>query len=424
MTMSKTNGTHRPELEALSSIDAGDARGSNEPLALLRSIGDVMPSHLALLDREGTIRGVNRCWRDFAPKSWLALPDPGVGSNYLAICDAVRGKHAADARAIAAAIRDAIAGTSSRRRIEYECGEPDHEQSFELCVVALPRRTGGVESSGDEVSVLVSHRDTTDARIAKRRLEESLGQVRRFACHLQDASEQERRSIAREMHDELGHQLTALKIDLVSLERELQRQSSGLAARASSMKTLFDQVIGSVRRLSSELRPGILDDFGLVAAIEWQAEAFEERTGIAAEVILEADDHGLSAPLQTAVFRVLQESLANVARHARADHVQIVLRRGPTELRLEVRDNGAGFEPQKLREPMSFGLTGMRERVLALGGAFRVDGLLGYGTTVSATVPLATAESGEPALAIAIDDFFSVGPSELANHLPPPRDRS
>jgi signal transduction histidine kinase len=232
---------------------------------------------------------------------------------------------------------------------------------------------------------------------ADRQLEESLGQVRRLATHLQDVREQERRLIAREIHDELGHQLTALKIDVVSLERELQRVSSGLASRAASMKALLDQVIGSVRRLSSELRPGILDDFGLVAAIEWQVEAFEEHTGIAIDLTLDADDTGLAAPLQTGVFRILQESLSNVSRHARADHVEILLRRGPTELRLEVRDNGAGFAAAKLNEPSGYGLTGMRERAIALGGAFRIDGRPGQGTTVAVTLPLDGTGDGEPA---------------------------
>ncbi|HVR30031.1 MAG TPA: histidine kinase, partial [Thermoanaerobaculia bacterium] len=140
---------------------------------------------------------------------------------------------------------------------------------------------------GDGVAVLVAHHDTSEGRLVRRQLEESLAQVRRLAAHLQEVREQERRLIAREIHDELGNQLTALKIDLVSLERELVGVSSGLAARASSMKALFDQVIGSVRRLSTELRPGLLDDFGLVAAIEWQAEVFEEHTGIATELTIE-----------------------------------------------------------------------------------------------------------------------------------------
>ena len=231
---------------------------------------------------------------------------------------------------------------------------------------------------------------------AERQLEESLGQVRRLATHLQDLREQERRVIAREIHDELGHQLTALKIDMVSLERELQRVSSALASRAASMKTLLDQVIGSLRRLSSELRPGILDDFGLVAAIEWQVEAFEEHTGIATDLTVEADDTGLPPALQTGVFRILQESLSNVSRHARADHVEIVLRRDPTELRLEVRDNGTGFAASKLNEPLCYGLTGMRERAIALGGAFRIEGQPGQGTTVAVTLPLDGPGDGEP----------------------------
>jgi len=361
-----------------------------------RSSGDTLPSHVALLDRHGVISAVNRPWGDFARRSWLRLPDPCVGANYLEICEGVRGRHAADARAVAAAIRDAIGGGSRKFTFEYPGEGPGHEAWFELRVVAFERSHGGEE----DVAVLVTHHDITDARLTERRLEESLGQVRRLASHLQDAREQERRLIAREIHDELGHQLTALKIDVVGLERELQRVSSGLASRAASMKTLFDRVIASVRRLSSELRPGLLDDFGLVAAIEWQAEVFEEHTGIATELAIEADETGLSAPLSTATFRILQESLTNVARHSRADRVRIALRREQQHLLLEVRDNGRGFEERQLRDPMSHGITGMRERALALDGAFRIEGRPGDGTTVTARLPIEVAAGGEASSSI------------------------
>jgi signal transduction histidine kinase len=231
-------------------------------------------------------------------------------------------------------------------------------------------------------------RDANEARQAARRLEESLVQVRRLAAHLQEMREEERRRIAREIHDELGQQLAGLKIDVVALERELQRSSSALAPRAASMKTLIDQVMGSVRRLSAELQPGLLDDFGLVAAIEWQAEVFEEHTGIATELVIETNDAGLSTPRLTAIFRVLQESLTNVARHARADRVRIALRREADRLCLEVTDNGVGLEARRLRDPGSYGIAGMRERLLALGGAFSIEGGKGHGTSVRANLPL------------------------------------
>jgi len=225
----------------------------------------------------------------------------------------------------------------------------------------------------------------------RERLEESLREVRRLAAHLQDSREHERRLIAREIHDELGHQLTALKIDLVSLERELQRTNSILASRATSMKALFDQVIGSVRRISSELRPGLLDDFGLATAIEWQAEAFEERTGVATEFVADAGDDSVSAAVQIAVFRILQEALDNVARHARADRVRVALRREHGELRLEVSDDGVGFDLKRPQPETALGLTGMRERAIGLGGSFRIETHPGAGTNVALILPLAGA---------------------------------
>ena len=218
-------------------------------------------------------------------------------------------------------------------------------------------------------------------------LEESLRQVRRLASHLQEAREHERRSIAREIQDELGHQLTALKLDLVSLERELQSTGSSLAGRAVSMKALFDQVIASVRRISSELRPGLLDDFGLAAAIEWQAEAFEEKTGIAVELDLHDEGEALLPAVEIAAFRILQEALHNVARHARADRVVIALRGTGRELRLEVTDDGGGFDLARA----SHGITGMRERAIALGGSFELETRPGLGTKVAVALPMGEA---------------------------------
>jgi signal transduction histidine kinase len=398
--MQKTNGSHRPahepslllavaggELEA--NITGYAVRTTSDSAALLLSLGDAIATHVVLLAGNGAIRSATHPWRADQRPSWLRLPDHAVGANYLAACERVKGKHAGDAKILAAAIRDAAAGRTQRVRLEHECNRRGGRQCFELCVMAIEHGPLDAGTSASEVvSVLVAHRDVTEVKLAKGMVEEYLGQVRRLATHLQDVREQERRVIAREIHDELGHQLTALKIDVVSLERELQRVGSTLAGRSASMKTLLDQVIGSVRRLSSELRPGLLDDFGLVAAIEWQVEAFEEHTGIAVEVVLQTGDSGIDPPTATAVFRILQESLTNVARHARADRVQVCLRRGSDQVHLEVRDNGSGFERHELRDPMSHGVAGMRERVLALGGAFTIDGLPGYGTTVSATLPL------------------------------------
>jgi signal transduction histidine kinase len=228
---------------------------------------------------------------------------------------------------------------------------------------------------------------TAGAQPSLRELTESLRAVRRLVAHLNDTRELELRRLAREMHDELGHQLTALKFDLVSLERELQRSNSSLAARATTMKGMFDHVIASVRRISSELRPMLLDDFGLAAAVEWQVEAFAERTGIETELAFEGDQEGISPAIQTAMFRILQESLENASRHAHAAHVRVAIERADGALRLEVSDDGHGFDQRRLDRRPSNGITSMRERALALGGAFVLQTTEGKGTTVRVTVP-------------------------------------
>ena len=212
-------------------------------------------------------------------------------------------------------------------------------------------------------------------------------QLRELAAYLQNAREEERAAIARELHDEFGQALTALKIDLAWLDRRLPPRRADLTAKVNAMSALLHDTIGAVRRVTAGLRPGLLDDLGLVAAIEWQAQEFAGRTGLACELRLGEQDLALDRDLATALFRIFQEALTNVARHAAATRVEVALEDRPDVLTLVVRDNGKGIAPGQEFAPHSLGLLGMRERARAWGGDVMIAGVAGQGTTVTVRIP-------------------------------------
>ncbi len=217
---------------------------------------------------------------------------------------------------------------------------------------------------------------------------ESREQLRELAIYLQHTRENERARIAREIHDDFGQQLTALKMDLLSLGRYLPDDNVEAARRAGRMSALVDDAIDKVRKLASELRPGLLDDLGLTAALEWQADDFQQRAGIECVLSLPEDDLPLAPELSTDVFRIFQESLTNIARHAQASRVEIRLTVEQGELILEIQDNGIGITPDQVRRRGSLGLLGMGERARLWGGQICFEGSPGQGTRVSLKMPL------------------------------------
>jgi signal transduction histidine kinase len=212
-------------------------------------------------------------------------------------------------------------------------------------------------------------------------------QLRDLASYLQTAREEERAHIAREIHDEFGQALTALKMDLSWLTGRLPGGEPRLAEKISSMSDLVDSTIHTVRRVATELRPGLLDDLGLMAAIEWQAEEFAKRTGIDCELYLSNEEIVLDRDLATTAFRIFQETLTNVARHAEATRVRVELEDKPEELVLVVCDNGKGIAESQISGSKSLGLIGMRERARVWGGDVALQGVPGQGTTVTVRIP-------------------------------------
>lgn len=238
-------------------------------------------------------------------------------------------------------------------------------------------------------------RDVTERVRAEQALKRSRDEIQGLALAASTAREQEKSRIARELHDELGQALTALKIDVGWLRENGGRESPERIAKIESMQRLLDSTVAAARRISADLRPMMLDDLGLIAASEWLVENFSQRTGIPCELVIGAGDLDLADPHATTVFRTLQESLTNAAKHSHATQVEVALERENGEVVLTVSDNGTGFVPEGARKPGSFGQIGLRERAYHLGGTIAFESSPGTGTRVVLRIPEPAAPGGD-----------------------------
>jgi signal transduction histidine kinase len=231
-----------------------------------------------------------------------------------------------------------------------------------------------------------------EQRRAEQRLQSSHQQLRALAASLQAIREEERTSIARELHDELGQHLLRLRMDLSWLAGRLKELSPPLHEKVEGMKQFVEGTVDTVRRVTTRLRPPVLDDLGLVAAMRWQLKEFEQNTGIAVALSVDVNSTALDQGVSTHLFRILQESLTNVARHAEATQVEVTLAQTGASLRLEVRDNGRGTEVGADRTTGSHGLIGIRERALMLGGQLEIVSSPDAGFALSVRIPLVAPE--------------------------------
>lgn len=245
------------------------------------------------------------------------------------------------------------------------------------------------ETDGRRTTRLVgTAQDVTERRRTEERLRESQRRLRTLTAHREAILEEERARISREIHDELGEVLTAAKLDLAWIRDSLPRASAGIGTRLDELSGRLDTTVKIVRRIATELRPVVLDQLGLAAATEWQVRDFARRTGLACSARAELGDLRLPRETATGLFRILQEALTNIARHAQASMVRVDLRAVQDTVCLEVEDDGRGIDDPEAAGPDTLGLLGMRERVLLLGGALELSALEPSGTRLSVWAPV------------------------------------
>ena len=241
---------------------------------------------------------------------------------------------------------------------------------------------------GDELRLTVILRDVSDRIRAIEELRQSKEELQQFGAAAQETRELEKGRIARELHDELGQSLTMLRMDVAWCKANLRDGDAGVAAKLERMETMLKGTVAATRRIASDLRPLMLDDLGLVPALEWLVQNMTQRTGIPCDFSI--DDPALQLPPahSTAVFRIVQEALTNIAKHADATHAAVVVRQHDGTVRVAIRDDGVGFASDDPRKPASFGLLGLRERATLLRGTATIRSTPGAGTTIEIDLPL------------------------------------
>ena len=263
---------------------------------------------------------------------------------------------------------------------------------------ALPG--GAVRWEGLMTNITESKQQQLEVRDSRARLAE-------LTAHIEKVKEQERSRIAREIHDELGGNLTAIKMALAMLTARLPQGDAAAQEKAAYVDALVDRTIDAVHRISLDLRPALLD-FGLVPALEWQVKAFEQQTGVRCTLSASPREIELDPDQATALFRIAQEALTNIAKHAGATRVTVKLARSRQQVSLKITDNGGGIWQADRAKPDSFGLRGMAERASALGGTLSLEHAPGGGTVVTVKIKLSGLPAGAPATAtIASDNIVS-----------------
>jgi PAS domain S-box-containing protein len=279
-------------------------------------------------------------------------------------------------------------------------------QTFELCLTDLAGNMRQVMfvkgifqlADGAPGGIVGAIMDLTEHRRAEANLRVMADKLRNLGNYMEAEREQERLAISREIHDEIGQSLTALKLDLSWIRQRFLTDNPEYAGHINDMLAILDRLVATVQHIAAELRPPLLDNLGLAAAIEWQAKEFKRRTGIECHLILDEGIKGINMETSTTIVRILQEALTNVIRHARAMEVTIVLCCEPDDdIIMEIADNGRGISAAAIRFPQAYGLMGMQERARLCGGDLTITGIPGVGTKLRLVIPHRTTENTDEA---------------------------
>ena len=242
--------------------------------------------------------------------------------------------------------------------------------------------------SGEIIGMLSAGNDITESKKLKTEIEDTNVQLTNLTKHIQDLRENERQALAREIHDDLGQTLTALKMDLKSIQKNILPANQEAINKTDAAGKLVDQAIKTTQQITSELRPGLIDDLGLLAALEWYTDQYIDRTGLELNREFLLDEEDIPSSFKITFYRIVQEALNNVTKHAEAKKVQIILSTDGEFVQLTIQDNGKGISESDITKADSFGLLGMRERAQAIGGKLQIDSTQGKGTTIRLRVKL------------------------------------
>jgi len=356
--------------------------------AMRRPLGDALLAICAPAFKDNEFAGAICGYYSLDDLLTAAVPKP-ISARYQvslldeegAVVAELASGGAADNRISATLPLSALDNGLSLRLVSHQTGIGRYAGALGVMTVGLV--------FGLSLCVWLLARDLLHLRRARAELKRAYGEARQFAAHLVQVREEERIRIARELHDELGSALTGSVIDVAWLRKRVADAPAAalLEERLDGMNAALKDAVQTMRNILTELRPRLLDDVGLVAAIEWQAHEFEKRTGVLAELRLPARELDLAKDQKTALFRILQEALTNVARHAEATEIRVSLEANDGRIVLEVRDNGRGIAANAGQGSRSLGLLSMRERAALLGGVTRVLGDPGQGTAVIVDIP-------------------------------------
>jgi PAS domain S-box-containing protein len=327
---------------------------------------NTIPTMAWTVQPDGTIDFVNQRWIDYAGEGSFQNPRGIIHPEDLSSVMEVWYRHRDSG--------DYFEGEMRLKRVD------GHYRWF--LVRTSPLRDG----FGNVVKWYGISIDIEDSKRAEDTLKKSYEEIRRLTRHLQNIREEERTHIAREIHDELGGQLTVLKMDVSWLMKRFADENKAIKQRLKNLIDILNSMLKSVRRISLELRPGVLDNIGLVTTIEWHLKEFEKRSGIKTSFI-KSTEVEISNVIKNGVFRIFQESLTNVARHSQAKHVQVELYKKNDGLFLSIVDDGKGFDQEKASRKKTLGILGMKERTAMMGGRYEVSSKPGHGTTVTVVLP-------------------------------------
>ncbi|MDB5210856.1 MAG: domain S-box protein, partial [Sediminibacterium sp.] len=249
---------------------------------------------------------------------------------------------------------------------------------------------GEKDNNGQVIRLFGTAQDITERKKAEDKLKQSYAEIRQLTEHLQNIREDERKNIAREIHDELGQQLTAIKMDVAWIDKKTPEATDEIKRKLKNIIGLLNESNQSVRRILSELRPKILDDHGLLEAIQWLGHEFSRASGIPVTFVSTEKDIKASEQIATCIFRVCQEAFTNITRHSHATHVLNSIKITEGNIVVTIEDNGVGFDATSIQNKKSFGILGMKERVGSLGGKFELVASVGKGTSIKVSLPYHT----------------------------------